>query len=41
VTQADPSTNTTVGMNNNISVGSLGNSFYDPRQITLSLYLKF
>ena len=41
VTQADPSTNTTVGMNNNVGVGSLSPYFYDPRQITLSLYLKF
>lgn len=41
VTQADPSTNTKVGMNSDISTGSLGPGFYDPREITLSLYLKF
>ena len=41
VTQADPSTHTAVGMDSSISVGSLSAAFYDPRQITLSLYLKF
>jgi hypothetical protein len=45
VTLADPSTHTTVGMNSDISTGSLGTQngvpFYDPREITLSMYLRF
>lgn len=41
VTLADPSTHTTVGMNSDISTGSLNAAFYDPREITLSLHLSF
>jgi hypothetical protein len=41
VTQADSATHTAVGMNSSISTGSLNPGFYDPRQITLSLYLRF
>lgn len=41
MTLADDATHTAVGMNSNISTGTLSPGFYDPRQITLSLYLKF
>jgi hypothetical protein len=41
VIQANSATNTQVGMNSSISTGSLNANFYYPREITLSLYLKF
>jgi hypothetical protein len=41
VIQANSATHTAVGMNSSISTGSLSNSFYYPREITLSVYLKF
>ena len=40
-TIVDGSTNTKVGQNTNVNFGSLGMSFLDPRQVTLSLRLRF
>jgi hypothetical protein len=38
---ADPSTNTKVGQNTNVNFGTLGMSLFEPRQVTLSLRLRF
>ncbi len=38
---ANPATNAKVGQNSNASGGTLGTSFYEPRQISLSLRLRF
>jgi len=38
---ANAATNTKVGQNATVNHGSLGLSLYDPRQITLSLRLRF
>jgi hypothetical protein len=38
---ANPATNAKVGQNSNANGGTLGTSFYEPRQISLSLRLRF
>ncbi|MGO9242687.1 MAG: TonB-dependent receptor domain-containing protein [Bryobacteraceae bacterium] len=38
---ADPSTGTKVGQNTNVNFGTLGMSLFDPRQVTLSMRLRF
>jgi hypothetical protein len=38
---ADPSTNTKVGQNTNVNFGTLGMSLFEPRQVTLSMRLRF
>jgi hypothetical protein len=38
---ANPATNSRIGQNSNANGGTLGTSFYEPRQISLSLRLRF